>query len=228
MDSFNFLLTEVSLELLGNSFYDINGHKQDSLNKLVSKSSQSETTNADASTENDLLKVLGIDGLSEQQQFDTSSEIENYIDSIQLNAEQKKDFYLGWYFVHILSLWKEFHWFAIFLSFGNLLACRNETTESKFDRKVSSISGKTESQQSRIVEFIFGIWKTKSSQEPKFINGIFHLLKSTEWRRSVSDKREWNADNSKSLPYTILPMRKTNVIYHKRNERKKNRNEIKI
>lgn len=39
MDTINFLLTEVSLGLLGNDFFDIHGNCMDSLNTLVSKSS---------------------------------------------------------------------------------------------------------------------------------------------------------------------------------------------
>lgn len=37
MDTINFLLTEVSLGLLGNQFFDINGNSIESLNLLVSK-----------------------------------------------------------------------------------------------------------------------------------------------------------------------------------------------
>lgn len=45
MDTVNFLLTEVSLELLGNTFYDVYGDKTNSLNYLVSRKSAKKKEN---------------------------------------------------------------------------------------------------------------------------------------------------------------------------------------
>lgn len=49
MDTINFLLTEVSLGLLGNNFFDIHGNSIESLNTLVSKcsSKSSQTTTSE-------------------------------------------------------------------------------------------------------------------------------------------------------------------------------------
>lgn len=71
MDVLNFRLTEVSLELLGNKFYDIFGQKCDTLGSLYrSKSGQ---TNNDFAADSDLVAALqledifsGYDGPSEQ------------------------------------------------------------------------------------------------------------------------------------------------------------------
>lgn len=51
MDKINFLITEVSLECLGNKFFDIYGNQANSLLKLISASSlRAESTNCDEET----------------------------------------------------------------------------------------------------------------------------------------------------------------------------------
>lgn len=63
MDRINFLLTEVSLECLGNRFFDIYGDHHDGLLKLVSADSlQEKCTNADRDTE--LWQELDLDNYS--------------------------------------------------------------------------------------------------------------------------------------------------------------------
>lgn len=60
MDRINFLLTEVSLECLGNNFFDIYGEQSDTLLKLVSAESlQEKKVNADENTA--LWDVLGME-----------------------------------------------------------------------------------------------------------------------------------------------------------------------
>lgn len=52
MDKINFLITEVSLECLGNKFFDIYGNQANSLLRLISVSSlQPQPTDADAQSE---------------------------------------------------------------------------------------------------------------------------------------------------------------------------------
>lgn len=59
MNQINFLLTEVSLECLGNKFFDVYGNQTESLLQLISANTlKSEPTNAD--TEKDLWKTLTI------------------------------------------------------------------------------------------------------------------------------------------------------------------------
>lgn len=60
MDRINFLLTEVSLECLGNKFFDIYGNQTDSLLNLISAESLRQKPSKSAS-ESKLLKALNID-----------------------------------------------------------------------------------------------------------------------------------------------------------------------
>lgn len=60
MDRINFLLTEVSLECLGNKFFDIYGNQTDSLLNLVSAESLRPKP-AKSASESKLLKALNID-----------------------------------------------------------------------------------------------------------------------------------------------------------------------
>lgn len=61
MDVLNFRLTEVSLELLGNKFYDIFGQKCDTLGSLYrSKSGQ---TNNEFSADSDLVAALKVEDI---------------------------------------------------------------------------------------------------------------------------------------------------------------------
>lgn len=61
MDQINFLLTEVSLECLGNKFYDIYGNQRDSLLNLISIKSLEQQKPATSVSESKLLKALHID-----------------------------------------------------------------------------------------------------------------------------------------------------------------------
>lgn len=61
MDTINFLLTEVSLGLLGNNFFDINGNSVESLNLLVSKGSPK--CSSSAASEVPLLQKLKLSEL---------------------------------------------------------------------------------------------------------------------------------------------------------------------
>lgn len=59
MDTINFLLTEVSLGLLGNKFFDINGNNIESLNLLVTRNSPNKDNEPPTTAcENSLLKKL--------------------------------------------------------------------------------------------------------------------------------------------------------------------------
>lgn len=60
MDRINFLLTEVSLECLGNNFFDIYGNQTESLLNLVSAESLRQKP-AKSASESKLLKALHID-----------------------------------------------------------------------------------------------------------------------------------------------------------------------
>lgn len=72
MDTINFLLTEVSLGLLGNQFFDINGNSIESLNLLVSKCAPK--NNQSTASDVPLLKKLKLSEskLSQAKEFTVS------------------------------------------------------------------------------------------------------------------------------------------------------------
>lgn len=95
MDVLNFRLTEVSLELLGNNFYDIFGRKCDTLGSLY-RSKSGQTTNQSAAN-SDLVAALKVEdvfsGYDEpaEETHGSSMRIDKYKSDANSEASEESD-----------------------------------------------------------------------------------------------------------------------------------------